>query len=123
MKLFDVFMFNLCLYFPYFCLSVSLSSSIINGFALPLKAEHKQFLVKVLIPLHTVRSLSLFHAQVRCLCLCGRFLPANNPNMSPTLATERVSQNFLIFRFQSFSLKSLNSLELQMYVFRAANDH
>ncbi|POI32416.1 hypothetical protein CIB84_003832, partial [Bambusicola thoracicus] len=38
--------------------------SIINGFALPLKAEHKQFLVKVLIPLHTVRSLSLFHAQV-----------------------------------------------------------
>uniref|UniRef100_A0A8C7RU67 Serine/threonine protein phosphatase 2A regulatory subunit n=1 Tax=Oncorhynchus mykiss TaxID=8022 RepID=A0A8C7RU67_ONCMY len=37
---------------------------IINGFALPLKAEHKQFLVKVLIPLHTVRSLSLFHAQV-----------------------------------------------------------
>lgn len=41
------------------------SPSIINGFALPLKAEHKQFLVKVLIPLHTVRSLSLFHAQVR----------------------------------------------------------
>uniref|UniRef100_A0A671NFN9 Serine/threonine protein phosphatase 2A regulatory subunit n=1 Tax=Sinocyclocheilus anshuiensis TaxID=1608454 RepID=A0A671NFN9_9TELE len=38
--------------------------SIINGFALPLKAEHKQFLVKVLIPLHTVRSLSLFHAQL-----------------------------------------------------------
>uniref|UniRef100_A0A671NM19 Serine/threonine protein phosphatase 2A regulatory subunit n=1 Tax=Sinocyclocheilus anshuiensis TaxID=1608454 RepID=A0A671NM19_9TELE len=37
---------------------------IINGFALPLKAEHKQFLVKVLLPLHTVRSLSLFHAQV-----------------------------------------------------------
>ncbi|RXN16316.1 serine threonine- phosphatase 2A 56 kDa regulatory subunit epsilon isoform isoform X3 [Labeo rohita] len=38
--------------------------SIINGFALPLKAEHKQFLVKVLLPLHTVRSLSLFHAQL-----------------------------------------------------------
>ncbi|GCB61991.1 hypothetical protein scyTo_0011409 [Scyliorhinus torazame] len=38
--------------------------SIINGFALPLKAEHKQFLVKVLIPLHTVRTLSLFHAQL-----------------------------------------------------------
>jgi len=28
--------------------------SIINGFALPLKMEHKQFLVKVLIPLHKV---------------------------------------------------------------------
>lgn len=44
-----------------------LISSIINGFALPLKAEHKQFLVKVLIPLHTVRSLSLFHAQVEII--------------------------------------------------------
>jgi len=42
----------------------SLVYSIINGFALPLKSEHKQFLVKVLLPLHTVRSLSLFHAQV-----------------------------------------------------------
>lgn len=48
-----------------FLLCFLCTSSIINGFALPLKAEHKQFLVKVLIPLHTVRSLSLFHAQVR----------------------------------------------------------
>ena len=48
--------------------------SIINGFALPLKAEHKQFLVKVLLPLHTVKSLSLFHAQV-CVArgLLGRW--------------------------------------------------
>ncbi|KAG9333941.1 hypothetical protein JZ751_009331, partial [Albula glossodonta] len=38
--------------------------SIINGFALPLKSEHKQFLVRVLIPLHTARSLSIFHAQL-----------------------------------------------------------
>ncbi|XP_078064170.1 serine/threonine-protein phosphatase 2A 56 kDa regulatory subunit epsilon isoform-like, partial [Mustelus asterias] len=38
--------------------------SIINGFALPLKAEHKQFLLRVLIPLHTSRTLSLFHAQL-----------------------------------------------------------
>lgn len=38
--------------------------SIINGFALPLKAEHKQFLVKVLIPLHKVKCLSLYHAQL-----------------------------------------------------------
>lgn len=42
--------------------------SIINGFALPLKAEHKQFLMKVLIPLHTAKGLALFHAQV------GKFL-------------------------------------------------
>lgn len=38
--------------------------SIINGFALPLKAEHKQFLTRVLLPLHKVRSLSLYHAQL-----------------------------------------------------------
>uniref|UniRef100_A0A8B9P1J0 Serine/threonine protein phosphatase 2A regulatory subunit n=1 Tax=Apteryx owenii TaxID=8824 RepID=A0A8B9P1J0_APTOW len=38
--------------------------SIINGFALPLKAEHKQFLMKVLIPMHTAKGLALFHAQV-----------------------------------------------------------
>ena len=40
------------------------SDSIINGFALPLKHEHKQFLNKVLIPLHKVRCLSQYHAQL-----------------------------------------------------------
>uniref|UniRef100_A0AAQ4PT02 Serine/threonine protein phosphatase 2A regulatory subunit n=1 Tax=Gasterosteus aculeatus aculeatus TaxID=481459 RepID=A0AAQ4PT02_GASAC len=44
--------------------------SIINGFALPLKAEHKQFLVRVLIPLHTAKSLSIFHAQVSDTAYC-----------------------------------------------------
>ncbi|XP_031551005.1 serine/threonine-protein phosphatase 2A 56 kDa regulatory subunit epsilon isoform-like [Actinia tenebrosa] len=38
--------------------------SIINGFALPLKAEHKMFLQKVLIPLHKVKCLGLYHAQL-----------------------------------------------------------
>ncbi|XP_078672316.1 serine/threonine-protein phosphatase 2A 56 kDa regulatory subunit epsilon isoform-like isoform X5 [Branchiostoma floridae x Branchiostoma belcheri] len=38
--------------------------SIINGFALPLKAEHKQFLIKVLIPLHKAKSLAQYHAQL-----------------------------------------------------------
>jgi serine/threonine-protein phosphatase 2A regulatory subunit B' len=38
--------------------------SIINGFALPLKDEHKTFLTKVLIPLHKVKSLSLYHPQL-----------------------------------------------------------
>lgn len=39
--------------------------SIINGFALPLKEEHKIFLLKVLLPLHKVKSLSVYHPQVR----------------------------------------------------------
>ncbi|CAH1793263.1 unnamed protein product [Owenia fusiformis] len=38
--------------------------SIINGFALPLKQEHKQFLIKVLCPLHKTRGLNLYHAQL-----------------------------------------------------------
>lgn len=39
-------------------------SSIINGFALPLKEEHKVFLLKVLLPLHKVKSLSVYHPQL-----------------------------------------------------------
>ncbi|CAG2177584.1 unnamed protein product, partial [Oppiella nova] len=38
--------------------------SIINGFALPLKDEHKVFLLKVLMPLHKVKSLSVYHPQL-----------------------------------------------------------
>jgi hypothetical protein len=41
-----------------------LSLSIINGFALPLKEEHKTFLTKVLLPLHKARSLTLYHPQL-----------------------------------------------------------
>ena len=39
-------------------------SSIINGFALPLKTEHKYFLVRVLLPLHKTKSLAQYQAQV-----------------------------------------------------------
>ncbi|XP_041468524.1 serine/threonine-protein phosphatase 2A 56 kDa regulatory subunit delta isoform-like isoform X2 [Lytechinus variegatus] len=38
--------------------------SIINGFALPLKDEHKTFLLKVLMPLHKAKSLSVYHPQL-----------------------------------------------------------
>mmetsp|Transcript_28548 Transcript_28548/g.86198 ORF Transcript_28548/g.86198 Transcript_28548/m.86198 type:complete len:474 (-) Transcript_28548:36-1457(-) len=38
--------------------------SIINGFALPLKDEHKDFLIKALIPLHKVKSLASFYQQL-----------------------------------------------------------
>ncbi|XP_045776938.1 serine/threonine-protein phosphatase 2A 56 kDa regulatory subunit gamma isoform-like isoform X2 [Maniola jurtina] len=38
--------------------------SIINGFALPLKEEHKLFLLKVLLPLHKAKSLSVYHPQL-----------------------------------------------------------
>lgn len=38
--------------------------SIINGFAVPLKAEHKTYLMRVLLPLHKAKSLSVYHAQL-----------------------------------------------------------
>lgn len=38
--------------------------SIINGFALPLKEEHKIFLSRVLMPLHKPRSLTVYHSQL-----------------------------------------------------------
>ncbi|KAE8361066.1 phosphatase 2A regulatory B subunit-domain-containing protein [Aspergillus caelatus] len=38
--------------------------SIINGFALPLKEEHKLFLTRVLLPLHKAKGLSMYHPQL-----------------------------------------------------------
>ncbi|CAI9780608.1 unnamed protein product [Fraxinus pennsylvanica] len=38
--------------------------SIINGFALPLKEEHKLFLVRVLIPLHKPKCVPTYHQQL-----------------------------------------------------------
>ncbi|XP_020083060.1 serine/threonine protein phosphatase 2A 57 kDa regulatory subunit B' theta isoform-like [Ananas comosus] len=38
--------------------------SIINGFALPLKEEHKLFLVRVLIPLHKPKCVAAYHQQL-----------------------------------------------------------
>ncbi|KAK8485528.1 hypothetical protein V6N13_090448 [Hibiscus sabdariffa] len=38
--------------------------SIINGFALPLKEEHKVFLVRGLIPLHKPKCLAMYHQQL-----------------------------------------------------------
>ncbi|KAE9590247.1 putative protein phosphatase 2A, regulatory B subunit, B56 [Lupinus albus] len=38
--------------------------SIINGFALPLKEEHKLFLVRALVPLHKPKCLPMYHQQL-----------------------------------------------------------
>ncbi|XP_077229275.1 serine/threonine protein phosphatase 2A 57 kDa regulatory subunit B' theta isoform-like [Tasmannia lanceolata] len=38
--------------------------SIINGFALPLKEEHKLFLVRILIPLHKPKCIPMYHQQL-----------------------------------------------------------
>lgn len=38
--------------------------SIINGFAMPLKREHVQFLTRALVPLHKPKCVSLYHQQL-----------------------------------------------------------
>lgn len=38
--------------------------SIINGFTIPLKDEHKVFLSKVLIPLHKPKNMAVYHRQL-----------------------------------------------------------
>jgi len=73
--------------------------SIINGFALPLKPEHKQFLIRVLIPLHKVKCLSLYHAQL-AYCVV-QFLEKD-----PTL-TEPVIKGLLKFWPKTCSQKEV----------------
>lgn len=75
--------------------------SIINGFALPLKAEHKQFLCKVLIPLHKVRCLSLYHAQL-AYCVV-QFLEKD------ATLTEQVIKGLLKFWPKTCSQKEVTS--------------
>ncbi|KAI8061834.1 phosphatase 2A regulatory B subunit-domain-containing protein [Gilbertella persicaria] len=58
--------------------------SIINGFALPLKEEHKLFLRRVLIPLHKVKSLVLYHPQL-AYCVV-QFLEKNHA-LAPEVIT------------------------------------
>lgn len=80
--------------------------SIINGFALPLKEEHKVFLVRVLLPLHKVKSVSLYHAQL-AFCVI-QFLEKD-----PTL-TQQVVLSLLKFWPKTHSPKEvmfLNELE------------
>jgi len=58
--------------------------SIINGFALPLKEEHKDFLFKALIPLHKVKSLASFYQQ---LSYCMAQYVEKDPRLSYEIIT------------------------------------
>jgi serine/threonine-protein phosphatase 2A regulatory subunit B' len=80
--------------------------SIINGFALPLKDEHKDFLQKALIPLHKVKALATFHQQLS-------YCMAQYVEKDPRLAQEIIMS---MLRFWPVSITSkqvlfLNELE------------
>ena len=38
--------------------------SIVNGYVVPLKEEHRQFLIKTLVPLHKSQILNLYHRHL-----------------------------------------------------------
>lgn len=45
-------------------------ASVINGFAVPIKDEHRVMLTKALLPLHKAKNLAAFHAQLSyCMAL------------------------------------------------------
>ncbi|XP_012275567.1 serine/threonine-protein phosphatase 2A 56 kDa regulatory subunit gamma isoform isoform X2 [Orussus abietinus] len=80
--------------------------SIINGFALPLKDEHKVFLLKVLLPLHKAKSLSVYHPQ---LAYCVVQFLEKDPSL-----TEPVIRSLLKFWPKTHSPKEvmfLNEME------------
>ncbi len=80
--------------------------SIINGFALPLKDEHKYFLIKVLLPLHKAKLLSAYHPQ---LAYCVVQFLEKDPSL-----TEQVITGLLKYWPKTHSPKEvmfLNELE------------
>ena len=92
--------------------------SIINGFALPLKLEHKQFLCKVLIPLHKVRCLSLYHAQ---LAYCVVQFLEKDANL-----TEQVIKGLLKFWPKTCSQKEVSihqSLQGDLVILRGIRNN
>jgi len=80
--------------------------SIINGFAVPLKAEHRRFLRMVLIPLHKVKHLGTFHQQLT-YCVT-QFIEKD-----PKLGSEVLMGMFQFWPLQSSSkeLLFLNQLD------------
>lgn len=73
--------------------------SIINGFSLPVKEEHKVFLLKVLMPLHKVKSLSVYHPQL-AYCVV-QFLEKD-----PVLTEPVLEMNILIYHSNNFFLSN-----------------
>ena len=79
--------------------------SIINGFALPLKEEHKLFLTRVLIPMHKVKSLSMYHPQLAyCIVQFLEKDAALTEEVSVTSASQLKILTQLEGRFGSSSL-------------------
>ncbi|KAI8024905.1 Serine/threonine protein phosphatase 2A 57 kDa regulatory subunit B' kappa isoform [Camellia lanceoleosa] len=60
--------------------------SIINGFTVPLKEEHKLFLMRVLIPLHKPKGVQVYHRQ---LAYCVSQFVQKEPGLGGVVVAER----------------------------------
>lgn len=69
------------------------SISIINGFALPLKQEHKTFLFRVLIPLHKPSMMTLYHPQ---LAYCVVQFLEKDPSLSAEVKSYSSMQGIIL---------------------------
>jgi len=81
-------------------------ASIINGFALPLKDEHKDFLMKALIPLHKVKSLGSFNQQ---LSYCMAQFLEKDPRLAYNIITAML--RFWPLSITAKQILFLNALE------------
>jgi hypothetical protein len=84
--------------------------SIINGFALPLKEEHKTFLLRVLLPLHKAKLLSVYHPQ---LAYCIVQFLEKDPSLTEPVSLCRRLRHFLpcFSVLVSYTLLSLPAFE------------
>lgn len=80
--------------------------SIINGFAVPLKSEHRRFLRQVLIPLHKVKHLGQFHQQ---LAYCAAQFIEKDPSLGSEVILGLLS--FWPLQSSSKELLFLNELD------------
>jgi len=80
--------------------------SIINGFAMPLKKEHLQFLTRALIPLHKPKCVTLYHQQ---LSYCVTQYVEKDPDTSIPIVTGLVK--YWPWATSSKTVLFLNELE------------
>lgn len=80
--------------------------SIINGFAMPLKREHLQFLTRALVPLHKPKCVALYHQQ---LSYCVTQYVEKDPDTSVPIVTGLVK--FWPWATSAKTVLFLNELE------------
>lgn len=87
---------------------LAILGSIINGFAKPLKEEHKVFLLRVLMPLHKVKSLSVYHPQ---LAYCVVQFLEKDPSL-----TQPVIRSLLKYWPKTHSPKEVSRKQIYIYI-------